>query len=268
MVKQGAACLGCSYDLGGLNNSGACPECGKPIIESLRGNYLQYADPEWFETLIRGSRMTARGFWIAIAALICVALLMIISLMYSVALTLSPKGFYELALAILTGVAVVTIPLASIWSCVGWLILTAREPGLVLRRKELPRIISRCSAVAWLALPAIIVFDMTLLNLYLMMYIFRSIFVVFVLYLIISNCFFTSSMIYIRDLACRIPDSGLSKRTHRLRWELVIMNTIGMLFCGIGHLFSLAYLYATVLELQSKLKKCKPNILADLAPTA
>lgn len=205
VVKQGATCLGCSYDLGGLNNSGACPECGMPIIQSLRGNSLQYADPEWFQKLVRGSRMTALGFWIAIAALICVAMLMIISLMYSVDLTLSPNGFMEHVLAILTALAVVTIPLGWIWSCVGWFILTTPEPQRSPHLSDRPRRASRYSLIAWI-LFAVVTVSLYLIALqYPLLMSSNSMMMVIAIHAFTSSCFFWSSMTYIRDLANRVP---------------------------------------------------------------
>lgn len=260
MVKQGATCLGCSYDLGGLNNSGACPECGKPIIQSLRGNYLQYADPEWFETLIRGSRMTARGFWIAIAGLMSVALLMIISLVSSVALTLSPKGFNELALAILTAVAVVTIPLASIWSCVGWFILTAPEPQRSQQLSDGPRRASRYSLIAW------ILFAVVTVSLYLialqhpLLMPSNSLMMVFAIHTFISSCFFWSSMTYIRDLANRLPSLPLFRHARGWRWMLLALTSVGVLFLGMGPIVALAFFIATVHDLSVVLQRLRQRL--------
>jgi hypothetical protein len=49
-----ATCNGCGYALQGLNIDGACPECARPVLASLRGDSLQCASPDYLQTLRRG----------------------------------------------------------------------------------------------------------------------------------------------------------------------------------------------------------------------
>lgn len=49
-----ATCNGCGYALQGLDIDGACPECARPVLASLRGDALQYASPDYLQTLRRG----------------------------------------------------------------------------------------------------------------------------------------------------------------------------------------------------------------------
>lgn len=46
-------CIGCTYNLRGLDAEGACPECGVAIGRSLRGDLLQYSNPRWVERIAR-----------------------------------------------------------------------------------------------------------------------------------------------------------------------------------------------------------------------
>lgn len=47
-------CRHCGYNLRGLHESGRCPECGTPVGASIRGDLLQFADPQWVEKVARG----------------------------------------------------------------------------------------------------------------------------------------------------------------------------------------------------------------------
>lgn len=50
-VDSDRACTKCSYNLRGLPLSGACPECGQPVADSLRGILLQFAGKEYLATV-------------------------------------------------------------------------------------------------------------------------------------------------------------------------------------------------------------------------
>ncbi len=50
-------CLGCGYNVRTLANDAVCPECARPVIESLRGGFLRYADPSWVKGLGNGLSM-------------------------------------------------------------------------------------------------------------------------------------------------------------------------------------------------------------------
>lgn len=49
-----ATCNACGYDLHGLSLDGACPECGRPVADSLRGIELRFAAPDYLATLRGG----------------------------------------------------------------------------------------------------------------------------------------------------------------------------------------------------------------------
>lgn len=50
-VNDNRSCVHCGYNLRGLPLDGKCPECGKAVRHSLRGDLLKYADPHWLERL-------------------------------------------------------------------------------------------------------------------------------------------------------------------------------------------------------------------------
>lgn len=47
-------CVGCEYNLRGLDGEAVCPECGMAVERSLRGDRLRFADPQWVGQLSRG----------------------------------------------------------------------------------------------------------------------------------------------------------------------------------------------------------------------
>lgn len=48
-------CVRCGYELMGLPSSGACPECGAPVIQSLMGDLLRFSSPAYVAMLKLGA---------------------------------------------------------------------------------------------------------------------------------------------------------------------------------------------------------------------
>jgi hypothetical protein len=57
-IARSVPCLTCGYDLRGLQPTGACPECNRDISESLRGDWLRFADPRWLHGIELGARLS------------------------------------------------------------------------------------------------------------------------------------------------------------------------------------------------------------------
>lgn len=60
-VEHDRNCIRCSYNLRGLAVDAVCPECALPVRDSLRGNLLQFAAPEYLATIHRGVRLILIG---------------------------------------------------------------------------------------------------------------------------------------------------------------------------------------------------------------
>jgi endogenous inhibitor of DNA gyrase (YacG/DUF329 family) len=58
IIRLGVKCIGCEYDLRGLRLDGRCPECGKPVTETLPPDLLCHARPEYVRKLVWGNRLT------------------------------------------------------------------------------------------------------------------------------------------------------------------------------------------------------------------
>lgn len=84
-VEQDKPCFRCSYNLRGLPVSGVCPECGAPVMDSLRGLLLRFAAPEYIGDLRRGL------VFVLVAAIITVVM-MVVSLVAAILVTVGTSG--------------------------------------------------------------------------------------------------------------------------------------------------------------------------------
>jgi hypothetical protein len=109
-VEWAQPCLGCGYELRGLGVAGACPECGKGVGESLRGDMLAWSDAGYVRRLVRGAGL---AFWSPIVMVLVVIAVGVVEMASSTTLE-----WLEL-LALVPSAAFV----------VAWWMLTAGEPG-------------------------------------------------------------------------------------------------------------------------------------------
>ncbi len=56
-LTRDTPCIHCGYNLRGLVPGGMCPECGHAIDESLRGDLLRFANPNWLRRVRLGVRL-------------------------------------------------------------------------------------------------------------------------------------------------------------------------------------------------------------------
>lgn len=54
IVRCHVPCIGCGYDLFTAAAESVCPECSKPVVESLRPKRLEFQRPEWLIRVRRG----------------------------------------------------------------------------------------------------------------------------------------------------------------------------------------------------------------------
>ena len=59
-INQDVACISCEYNLRTISPKVSCPECGKPVVDSLKVR-LCFADPAWLKKLIRGLTVVLLG---------------------------------------------------------------------------------------------------------------------------------------------------------------------------------------------------------------
>ena len=57
-------CFHCHYNLRTQTTEARCPECGQPVADSLRGDYLWLADPRWLQRLPRAATVLSASLGI------------------------------------------------------------------------------------------------------------------------------------------------------------------------------------------------------------
>ena len=73
MIDRDTPCRACGYNLRGLADAGRCPECGRPVAESLESAELRHSDPAWLRGMATGLTILLR----ATAVNLVVAVLML-----------------------------------------------------------------------------------------------------------------------------------------------------------------------------------------------
>lgn len=112
-------CIGCGYDLVGLPEDGACPECGVAIGRSVSGDHLLASSKEHRRKLASGARLAVWGAW---AGWVSLALLGVY------AMVAHAGGTVDGAMAVPVALAMAITFLAS---GVGWLELTTADPDRI-----------------------------------------------------------------------------------------------------------------------------------------
>ncbi|MFM9996560.1 MAG: hypothetical protein ACKVU4_12265 [Phycisphaerales bacterium] len=116
-------CLRCGYNLRGLMDTGMCPECGSPVRDSLRGNLLRYASPEYVALLERG----ARCVWWSIAIVLIAIVLMVLERVF-----MAMGGGPVPPMAgggVLAGLLGLVMLVPALLSLLGWWMLAAPDPA-------------------------------------------------------------------------------------------------------------------------------------------
>lgn len=230
-------CLRCGYNLRGLMDTGTCPECGSPVRESLRGNLLRYAAPEYVGLLERGARLV----WWSIA----VVLLMIIFGIVAGVIAAGAGGPVGPAWGGTTiGSLFPLVMLASsALGLLGWWLLSTRDPADQRDSAANSRQVLRATLVIS-ATCALLNFALgattggpgftpprgagpggpTPINAAAMAASLAA---------LLSNLAwlvqFYASMLYLRTLAPRIPDDRISRRAKAMMWAAPVLVVIGIL---------------------------------------
>lgn len=249
VVPDGPTCRRCGYELRGLPMRGQCPECALPVARSLRGNLLEYSDPAYVGRLATGAMVVE----IAIVALCLVPIVGLLVLFIdesgaapgrTVAGVFRPVG------------AAVSIA-AAMAALVGMFVLTSRDPGLVGadesdRARRVTRWATVVCAVGW-ACASVISTLPTLAA------VAPARFVV-LLWLGSTGASIAlwvqviASLLYLRDLAARIPHERLraeitETRTLAVATPVCLLATFGLALLSMGCLILAMGLVSLVLLL-------------------
>jgi uncharacterized membrane protein len=125
MVTVPELCRACGYSLRGLPVLGKCPECGKSVQSSLRGDLLIFASLEYLDQLRRGATVIVVGLWFTV-----IAILASIAASYALPDTGPWISTSFTTLAVLVNLA-------------GWWLFSAPDPGKLKDKGDRPRRILR-----------------------------------------------------------------------------------------------------------------------------
>jgi len=205
-IDYDLSCRRCAYNLRGLSEDSACPECGTAVGRSLLGDQLRFSDPVWVRTLASGMTWIVWGIFLGI---LLGVLIMIVefALPNTDPLTLSLIG---------------SVP--SLVALVGYWRVTAPEPDVM----EVKALTLR-SFVRWTMVPSAVINLVVLFGIYIDPLIAHSI---GVLGSLIGLAGYLALFVYARRLALRVPDEGLAHQTRVVMWGTVI--SLGTLMVSIA----------------------------------
>ncbi len=255
-IGPGSVCLGCTYDLTGLMPHGQCPECGKPIAESLSGDLLAFADAEWLRRTHRGLRRVTRAVLLPVlfACLSIIGAVLLSVAVDSATPSKAVKSFISGLLMVLFWINVVVLACAPFVGLHGWFTATTLEPGRHDERADRVRRFVRWSAVVWLALTLA---SLGGLGSYSLVGPGAGTYAFWMSWSVLAAAaafHYWYAMSFVRLLANRVPAPRLTRQARTARFGLVIATTAGMLVCGLGPIGAFIYYLAVIDTAHSSLK--------------
>ncbi len=132
-ISEDTPCVQCGYNLRGLTQDKACPECGTPIARSVFGDQLRYADPQWLHKLRFGTSLKLWNILIGWVIVIGTAIIMAVGLSQTF-----------VALLALVGAGI------GLWAT---FLITTPEPSVLMREDpiNLRKLVRACAvaSVVW-----------------------------------------------------------------------------------------------------------------------
>lgn len=131
ILEQDILCIGCGYNLRGLDAAGRCPECGLAISDSTHGDLLAFADARWLGKLKLGTSLKLWNIVISIFGSFIVGIL--------IGVIGAPPQFIIVAAAI-----------GGVLGLMATFSITSQEPRIVLTEDPvtLRKFIRVCAVVA------------------------------------------------------------------------------------------------------------------------
>lgn len=212
-VTEDTPCRRCGYNLKTLQADAKCPECGTPVADSLRGNRLRDADPQWIERVELGIKLKLWNIVLGILGGAVVGFLV-------------TQGFPDASM-VLVALAASVVGLCATFN------ITTQEPRIALQDdpEKLRRALRVCAVVAFvggLLTHADVGGGAVALELIGTALSLAGVFVVW------------GELCYFRRFADRIPDPKLRKSTTMLMW--IAPGTFAVFLIGV---FGVALLAGT-----------------------
>ena len=253
-VKEDRNCVGCSYNLRGLQSDGLCPECGYSIQRSLMGPLLRYSSAEYLKTLQQG-----------VLLLIISAFASVVIGMVTFAIEAAIAGIainQGVPLAGLTGARAFVLfaveAVGAIVAIVGWYMLSVEDPSFVgtengSKARRAVRILTMVRLAAVLGGLLFLGID-HLFQLSMEMSVAGGI-VTGALPVLAWGAVMIVGMLYIEWLARRIPDDAMATRARRYAWLLPVIYIFLACCFGLGPLIALVLYVVLLFQLRAVLTK-------------
>ncbi len=256
VVQGDRACTKCGYNLRGIPESGQCPECGQPVMFSLRGTLLEHAGPEYLASLGSGLSIILAG----IAAIFVVALAQVpVPMIKAIPQNVSMAVLQMLQMAL------------TLMLLVGYWRFTSLDPGFTGR--ESPNAARQVMRITISVQAATLPFYYGLALLQRSgigaMGSFDDPFWVGsqlagLVWLAAWVTQFFAVLRYVQWLARRVPDAYIFRRTQVYAWLLPLLATVGCVAVGLGPLIAMV-MYWNLLD---RLRKHIRAIRATGKPAA
>ena len=212
VVATEIPCRKCGYNLRGLHVEGRCPECGRAVGLSVRGDFLRYSDPGWVRKLHRGIRM-----------IIWAIVVIVLGVLLGIALGIGMGNAAVAAAAPVTAMLV-----GYVLYLVGTWLLTEPDPSgvgedqygtsrKIIRIALVLGVVNQAIEIArqFAPIPAALHSTLTLIG--------------FVFSLAGLVAIF-AQLQYLKKLAMRIPDPQLAGRAHFLMYAIAISYGVVIVF--------------------------------------
>lgn len=239
VVSFDAWCNSCGYNLLGLPLNGNCPECSKPVDQSLRGDLLQNSDPAHIATLLKGATFVLNGILAQVAIGVITLIVMII---------LQQMGVSTTAFGLLINFVGVAISGVILF---GWWQFSTLDPAYSGRNDA-------SQARAWIRNLLIVAIVMTVIGMFLgfLPPDLLGVTIAFsVLNMAVSVARYFFEMSYVRWLAPRLPNEKVAQRAKRLLWLGPVLCTVGFLLLGLGPIIALVMYWNLLHWVRLDLKK-------------
>ncbi len=210
-IANDLSCRRCGYNLRGLNQEAACPECATAIGRSIHGDLLRFCDPAWVDRLAKGSRWIISGFLVSLALALARLGIVFASAGGNLPVPLLVAG------ASLVSAAVGLVIVIGIW----W--LTTPDPGEI---EAEPSLAARALA-RWCVMPQIIVWPLRMIGkggmLPPLLIVLKTVATVVGVVVLVGQ---VAGLVYLRQLALRIPRAPLARQTRIVMWAYGSANAV------------------------------------------